>query len=81
MKLLVILANVLIPVAVLIFATGFFPHKPFISGLASHDDLAGHGLTSKAPESQFDKVIFMVVDALRSDFVFSSASGFTHTQT
>jgi ethanolaminephosphotransferase len=81
MKLLeLIIANGLIPAAVLIFATGFFPYKPFIAGLASHDDLAVHGVTGDVPEKQFDKIIFMVVDALRSDFVFSSASGFTYTQ-
>jgi ethanolaminephosphotransferase len=80
MKLLLVIANLLIPVAVLIFATGFFPYKPFITGLASHDDLTIHGLSAEAPENKFDKVIFMVVDALRSDFVFSSASGFTYTQ-
>ncbi|KAL8632266.1 hypothetical protein Q9189_002056 [Teloschistes chrysophthalmus] len=35
------------------------------------------GLAQNAP---FDKVIFMVVDALRSDFVFSPQSGFQFTQ-
>jgi ethanolaminephosphotransferase len=75
---LLFLANLLIPVAVFIFATGFFPYKPFIPGLASHNDfLVEHG---DAPKAQFDKIVFMVVDALRSDFVFSSASGFSYTQ-
>jgi ethanolamine phosphate transferase 2 subunit G len=71
------LANVLIPVAVIIFATGFFPYKPFIPGLASHDDLREQG---RPPTAQFDRIVFMVVDALRSDFVFSSGSGFSYTQ-
>jgi ethanolaminephosphotransferase len=77
MRLLLIIANVLLPIAALIFASGFFPYKPFIPGLASHADLAHHG---DPPKPQFDRVIFMVVDALRSDFVFSSASGFSYTQ-
>lgn len=70
-------ANLAIPLAVLIFASGFFPYKPFMPGLASHADYAEHG---EPPVAQFDKLIFMVIDALRSDFVFSSGSGFTFTQ-
>jgi ethanolaminephosphotransferase len=54
-------ANLLLPVAILIFATGFFPYKPFLPGLAQYEDL-GYGSPPKAP---FDKLIFMVVDALR----------------
>lgn len=54
-------ANALIPVAILIFASGFFPYKPFLSGLAQYEVLE-YGPPSEAP---FDKVIFMVVDALR----------------
>ena len=59
--LLLCLANLLMPVALFIFATGFFPYKPFLPGLASYEDL---DLVS-APKPPFDKVIFMVVDALR----------------
>lgn len=60
-KLLLCVANVLIPIAIIIFATGFFPYKPFLPGLARFED-ADLGSPPKAP---FDKVIFMVVDALR----------------
>lgn len=66
-----ILANLLIPIAVLVFATGFFPYKPFLSGLATFEEVEteeqGLGLLHKdaRPEGIFDKVIFMVVDALR----------------
>ena len=56
-----IAANALIPAAILIFASGFFPYKPFLSGLAQYEALQ-YGPPPKAP---FDKVIFMVVDALR----------------
>ncbi len=58
-------ANVLIPIAILTFATGFFPYKPFLSGLAEVEDLSEYGYTSSLPDAPFDKVIFMVVDALR----------------
>jgi ethanolaminephosphotransferase len=69
-------ANVLIPIAVLTFATGFFPYKPFVPGLARYQQLE-HG---NPPMAKFDKVVFMVVDALRSDFVYSQSSGFKFTQ-
>ena len=86
--LLLAAANLLIPAAILVFATGFFPYKPFLSGKATFkaDDVRN------AP---FDKVVFMVVDALRrlkvlhppltiadlrSDFVYSPNSGFAFTQ-
>ena len=59
---LLVLANILTPIALLIYATGFFPYKPFIPGQArfKYDD---HGTDNVAPP--FDKVIFMVIDALR----------------
>ncbi|KAF9631316.1 Type I phosphodiesterase/nucleotide pyrophosphatase/phosphate transferase [Lasiodiplodia theobromae] len=69
-------ANVLIPVAVLTFAVGFFPYKPFLPGLAEY----GPSVYGSPPDAPFDKVVFMVVDALRSDFVFSNTSGFDFTQ-
>jgi ethanolaminephosphotransferase len=54
-------ANALIPVAILIFASGFFPYKPFLPGLAEYEALE----YGPPPNTPFDKVIFMVVDALR----------------
>ena len=59
---LLILVNLLIPIAMLVFATGFFPYKPFIPGRATFQDSKNGGQLASAP---FDKVIFMVVDALR----------------
>lgn len=56
-----VIANLLIPAAILTFAGGFFPYKPFLPGLAEYEVLE-YGEPPKAP---FDKVIFMVVDALR----------------
>ena len=59
---LVVAANLLIPVAILVFARGFFPYKPFIPGLAQYEPLVEFGEVPRAP---FDRLIFMVVDALR----------------
>lgn len=56
-----VVANALIPIAILTFASGFFPYKPFLSGLAEYEALEFGSI----PEAPFDKVIFMVVDALR----------------
>jgi ethanolamine phosphate transferase 2 subunit G len=77
-----VLANLLIPIAVLIFATGFFPYKPFMPGLAVYEKLGWEekmGWTAE-PGPPFDKLVFMVVDALRSDFVFGEESGMTFVQ-
>jgi len=52
-------ANVLIPVAVVLFATGFFPYKPVLPGLAQRHKNYDH------LEAPFDRLVFMVVDALR----------------
>ncbi|KAJ5470866.1 Alkaline phosphatase-likealpha/beta/alpha [Penicillium desertorum] len=71
-----VIANLLVPVGILTFSTGFFPYKPLIPGLATFDE-TGKNVTVPAV---FDKVIFMVVDALRSDFVYSNDSGFLFTQ-
>ncbi|KAJ5699785.1 hypothetical protein N7536_002798 [Penicillium majusculum] len=71
-----VIANLLVPVGILTFSSGFFPYKPLIPGLATFDETGGN---TTAP-AVFDKVIFMVVDALRSDFVYSNDSGFLFTQ-
>jgi ethanolaminephosphotransferase len=81
---LLALANLLIPVAILIFATGFFPYKPFMPGLAEYEELSINGgnveNVQHPPEAQFDKLVFMVVDALRSDFVYGEESGMSFVQ-
>lgn len=74
-KAALVLANLLLPVAVLVFASGFFPYKPVLPGLATFKN--GDG---EVPEPAFERVIFMVVDALRSDFVYGHESGFEYTQ-
>jgi ethanolaminephosphotransferase len=50
-----------VPLGILTFSSGFFPYKPLIPGLATFDE-TGENVTVPAV---FDKVIFMVVDALR----------------
>jgi len=61
-SLLLVAANILIPVAILTFATGFFPYKPLLPGLAQYNALPAYG---DPPEPPFDRVVFMVIDALR----------------
>ncbi|KAF1971856.1 GPI ethanolamine phosphate transferas-like protein 2 [Bimuria novae-zelandiae CBS 107.79] len=82
--LLPIVANLLIPVAILIFATGFFPYKPFMPGLAEYEKLGWEDVMEwregSVPEAPFDKLVFMVVDALRSDFVYGEESGMEFVQ-
>ncbi|OJJ43711.1 hypothetical protein ASPZODRAFT_161296 [Penicilliopsis zonata CBS 506.65] len=70
------LANILLPISIIVFATGFFPYKPLLPGLATFPETGN----INAPPPVFDKIIFMVVDALRSDFVFDHGSGFLFTQ-
>ncbi|ATY59571.1 GPI ethanolamine phosphate transferase 2 [Cordyceps militaris] len=74
--LLLAIANLLIPVSILIFATGFFPYKPFLPGLSEFEVLE----SGPPPQAPFDKLVFVVIDALRSDFVYSQGSGFKYTQ-
>jgi ethanolaminephosphotransferase len=82
--LLLVLANVLVPIATLVFATGFFPYKPVMPGLARYEELGwdqqmGRGWQTP-PDAPFDKLVFMVVDALRSDFVYGEESGMAFVQ-
>lgn len=60
LKLLVV-ANVLLLVAILTFAVGFFPHKPFLPGISTKID----GYEDGSQDPPFGKIVFMVVDALR----------------
>ncbi|KAK8061189.1 gpi ethanolamine phosphate transferase 2 [Apiospora hydei] len=73
---LLVAANLLIPVAIYIFAKGFFPYKPLLPGLAQYEALK----EEPQPAPPFDRLVFMVVDALRSDFVYTDGTGFQFTQ-
>ena len=59
---LLVVANLLVTPAIVVFAYGFFPYKPFIQGRAIFEGVDEVELAAKAP---FNKVILMVVDALR----------------
>ncbi|KAK6850300.1 hypothetical protein PG995_014133 [Apiospora arundinis] len=74
---LLVAANLLIPVAIYIFAKGFFPYKPLLPGLAQYHEAPQDG---QQPAPPFDRLVFMVVDALRSDFVYTDGTGFQFTQ-
>lgn len=56
-----IIANLLVPLSLFTFATGFFPYKAFLPGMATFND----SLIDHVEVPVFDKLIFMVVDALR----------------
>lgn len=86
-KLTLTLANLLLPVAVLVFAVGFFPYKPVLPGLAVWEEEDGDGNaggggggSGRGGTAPFDRVVFMVVDALRSDFVYGRESGMGFVQ-
>lgn len=59
---LIAAANLLVPLAILTFAAGFFPYKPLLTGFARYDNTMQYGQPPPAP---FDRVVFMLVDALR----------------
>ncbi|KAJ2169375.1 major facilitator super transporter protein [Coemansia sp. RSA 562] len=76
-----------------LFAKGFFPYKKSIPGFAGREDQPmdiGRGLNAPATaqhnnsgvsaEPQYDRLVLMVVDALRNDFVFGNESGMAYTQ-
>ena len=85
---LLIAANLAIPLAIVIFAKGFFPYKPLLSGLAQYGDAD----PVPPPPAPFDRLVFMVVDALRryipskiedhvqvSPLIMMSSSDFVYT--
>lgn len=58
-RMAIIFANALIPVALLVFCSGYFPYKPILPGLANYE------ADDQRPPAVFDRIILMVVDALR----------------
>ncbi|EFA78494.1 transmembrane protein [Heterostelium album PN500] len=56
---------------IFMFARGFFPRKSLIQGYNSFDQYPSSCVDNNIKvEPQFDKVVFMVVDAFRSSFIF-----------
>ncbi|CAG8491105.1 2409_t:CDS:10 [Acaulospora morrowiae] len=60
-----------------LFAKGFFPYKSILPGFAKVDEFPQYpnGEEASPPEPLFDRLVFMLVDALRSDFIFGENSG------
>ena len=56
-----VLSNLILPLAVLIFARAFYPFKVTLPGMATNS--ASESLD--AEPAPFDKLIFVVIDALR----------------
>lgn len=55
-----------------IFSKGFFPSKSVIGG---HAELTtSDAFATDSGDAQFEKLIFVIVDAMRSDFMFSNES-------
>lgn len=73
-RLSLVLANILIPVAVLVFGAGLFRQaSPSLE--TGHDELLqvfnnGDQGFSTEKEAPFDKIVFMVIDALRRFYSF-----------
>ncbi|KAJ2849101.1 major facilitator super transporter protein [Coemansia brasiliensis] len=65
-----------------LFARGFFPYKKSAGGFAmpadQPEDIGGSNRTQ--PEAQYDRLVLMVIDALRNDFIFGNESQMTYTQ-
>ncbi|CAO3653461.1 unnamed protein product [Cunninghamella echinulata] len=67
-------------IGLLLFVKGFFPYKTYLSGFSTNNDappwLHTTNLDDNKPlntpliEPEFDCLVFIVVDALRNDFVF-----------
>lgn len=72
----VLLLYIVFLVFILIFARGFFPFKTLLKGHAKRfqSDIL------KLKDNKFDRLIIMVVDALREDFVFGEDSPMEFTK-
>ena len=58
--LLIAATNLSLIVGIFTFAVGFFPYKPFLPGLSVFSE------DSELVAVPFNKVVFMVIDALRA---------------
>ncbi|KAF7723136.1 major facilitator super transporter protein [Apophysomyces ossiformis] len=79
MKSLSLLSLALVQLAGLtLFCKGFFPYKIYLPGFASFESAPAwpNGDRTTLIEPEFDRLVFVVVDALRNDFVFGKDSGF-----
>ncbi|GAA5929886.1 hypothetical protein JCM10213_002814 [Rhodosporidiobolus nylandii] len=64
-----------------LFARGLFPVKPLLPGFSSHHTYAAEpGASQDAASEPFSRLAFVVVDALRSDFLFGPESSMAFSQ-
>ena len=56
--------------AFILFLHGFFPLKRSVSGFATKTSKQFCGQNITHPDKRFHKVVVMLIDALRADFVF-----------
>lgn len=67
----------------MLFMRGFFPLKKAIEGKATHDNLppepSVEGVGQALPP-KFGRVVIVLIDALRADFVFSEQTRMPFTQ-
>ncbi|KAI8997774.1 alkaline-phosphatase-like protein, partial [Pilobolus umbonatus] len=61
-----------------IFCKGFFPYKVYLPGYAIKEDLPSY--IREYDEPHFDRLVFIVIDALRNDFVLGKNNGFDFIQ-
>lgn len=64
-----VVSNFIIFVGLVLFVQDFFPYKTVRSGFSSVEDYIVDG-KNQLPTARYKKFVFMVVDALRSDFVY-----------
>lgn len=67
-NLLLLAANLLIPAGVLVFMTGYFRGRPRMASRGEVDK--GETARATSESAPFDKVVFMMVDALRRSEIF-----------
>ncbi|KAI7864701.1 alkaline-phosphatase-like protein [Spinellus fusiger] len=61
-----------------LFSKGFFPYKQQLAGYASFETAPSspHQSSSSFIEPEFDRLVFVLIDALRNDFILGENSGF-----
>lgn len=67
--LVIVISSILQLIGIAIFAKGFFPYKKVLPGSATENGLEDYeefGLVAlPSAEKQFDRLVFVVIDALR----------------
>jgi ethanolaminephosphotransferase len=74
------LGNVLLLVSLYFFTTGFLSSELFPSEAFTQSEIGENGRKPGAADPPFDRVVFLLIDTLRPDFVYGRESGFEFTQ-